>query len=374
MTAAAERATLSAPHADLLRAAFRSDASAVASWRRWRERVDWDAHLPRDEFRLMPGVARNLRRLGADDPLFPRFSGIARQAWVANQHRLLPFQPALRALALAGARLAPLPPHWLLLHDAAAVEERHSSIACAVHPASVDAAARCLWDARWRPDASLPRWRLEGALLVERELVWHDGHGLSFAFAWQRDGGDPQGSFPDATWARARPARLANVPVLALDVADALGELCRRPPPGDTFASAVELLLHLDAAGALSGESGTLAARVPVDAAWRHIAGELCAIVPELPDLFGREEARATPSPGRPVSSVSTPRGIGARVAAHWSEYRRAWGPGFSLPAALWRLPGYLMAKWRLTTPLRLPIRAWRGLRWEWRESRAGRR
>lgn len=365
---------LSAAHADLLRAAFGADASSVASWRRWRERVDWDAHLPRDEFRLMPGVARNLRRLGADDPLFPRFIGIARQAWVANQQRLRPFQPALRALALAGARIAPLPPHWLLLHDAAAVEERHASIACAVHPASVDAAARCLWDARWRPEPPRPRWRLEGDLLVERELVWRDGYGRSLALAWQRDGGDPRGRFPDATWARARPARLANVPVLALDLADVLGELCRRPPTGDAFAAAVELLLHLDAAQAIRGESRTTAACIPANPAWLRIARELRALLPELPDPFGNGEARAASPRESPATAPSARRGIGARIAAHWCEYRRAWGPGYSFPAALWRLPGYLMAKWQLASPRRLAIRAWRGLRWEWRDSRAGRR
>ncbi len=92
----------------------------------------------------MPAVARNLRRLGADDPLIPRFGGIARQAWVANQHRLLRFQPTLRALVDAGVRLAPLPPDWLLVHDASAVLERTAILACALHPSSVDAATRGL--------------------------------------------------------------------------------------------------------------------------------------------------------------------------------------------------------------------------------------
>ena len=46
----------------------------------------------------------------------------------------------------------------------------------------------------------------------------------------------------------ARPARLANLPVLAFDTADALRELGRRPPAGERFDAAVDWMLHLDAA------------------------------------------------------------------------------------------------------------------------------
>ena len=385
-------ASLSAPQADLLRAAFGADASAVASWRRWRDGVDWGAHLPRGEFRLMPAVARNLRRLGADDPLIPRFGGIARQAWVANQHRLLRFQPTLRALVDGGVRLAPLPPDWLLVHDASAVLERTAILACALHPSSVDAATRGLWRLGWRPRPQRARWRLDGDVLVELELPWHDTRdpSLAIALAWQRDTDDAQGRFPAAAWARARPARLANLPVLALDTADALRELGRRPPAGERFDAAVDWMLHLDAARPageparnaparfrLVGDSragigvadanGDAFGKVAVDPAWQCIIDDLRVILPDVPAVRSTHAARsrgASPPPSRNP-------GLGARLSAHWYAYRRAFGPGFTWPAAVCRLPGYLMAKWELPSPRRLPIRFWRGLRWEWRNSRS---
>lgn len=371
MSATLSLAPLSASQADLLRAAFGSDPSAVASWRRWRDGIDWNAHLPRSAFRLMPAVARNLRRLGADDPLIPRFGGIARQAWVANQGRLLRFQPVLRALVDAGVRLAPLPPDWLLLHDASAILERTATLACALHPSSVDATTRTLWRLGWRPRPRRARWRLDGDVLVERELAWHDASdpSLAIALAWQRDAGDTRGRFPDATWARARPARLANLPVLALDTGDALRELGRRPHAGDAFDAAVDWMLHLEASNPAAADGGDLA-RIPVDSSWRAVVDALRAILPGVPAV----EAKYAPTPRDASLPSSRNRGLRERLSAHWSAYRRAWGPGFSWPAAVWRLPGYLMAKWELPSPRRLPIRFWRGLRWEWRDSRAGRR
>ena len=70
---------------DLLLASFHLHSDAVESWKRWRESTDWDGHVDGDAFALLPEAWRNLQGLGVDDSLFPRFKGIARQAWLANQ-------------------------------------------------------------------------------------------------------------------------------------------------------------------------------------------------------------------------------------------------------------------------------------------------
>lgn len=118
MNAAAGVPSLTLLQEDLLKAAFAADETAAAAWRRWRDAVDWEAHLDHDAFRLLPRTYRNLRRLGVADPLLLRLRGIARQAWYANQRRL---HPTVQALTAAGVELLLVPPTAVLLHDPTAV-------------------------------------------------------------------------------------------------------------------------------------------------------------------------------------------------------------------------------------------------------------
>lgn len=371
MTAAPPVTTLTEPEADLVRAAFGAGDAATASWRRWRAATDWDAHLDPAAFRLMPAVARNLRRLDSDDPLLPRFAGIARQSWYANQLRWRRYRPILDALAATGVRPAPLPPDWLLLHDGSAVIDRDAPLACALPGPSVDAATRCLWRAGWRPRPTITRWALGGAVLVERELAWHDGSGLALALAWQRDRDTPEGRFSDATWARATPCRLAHAPALALAGVDALRELCRAPLADGWFDAATVLLLHLDAAQPGRDDPASARQPVPVDPTWRPLFDELR---PLLPDRHVPQVVDAPPRPERDRALAPTHGPLGARLATHWSDYRRAWGPDFRVLAGLARLPSYLKARWQLASARDLPDQFWRSLRHEWREARRERR
>ncbi len=87
--------------AQLLAVALLDDERAARTWAALRgdldlDRVDWDQH------RLLPLVARGLRRSGVDDPDLPRLKGIHRQAWSRNQLLVNRSAPALGALADAG--------------------------------------------------------------------------------------------------------------------------------------------------------------------------------------------------------------------------------------------------------------------------------
>ena len=374
MTAGTDSASLTGLQKDLLRAAFVADESAVAAWGRWREAIDWDAHLDHDAFRLLPRTHRNLHRQGVADPLLPRLKGITRQAWFANQRRLQPLQPTLQALAAAGVELLLLPPTAVLLHDAAAVLDRHVPMTCAVRASAVETAIRCLWGTGWRTDAGLPRWLLGGYALGADRLAWQNGSAQTLELLWQRDPGDRSSRFPDEVWARAGRARLANEPVLAMDAADALHDLCRQPVGGNAFGRIVDLLLLLDAAKAPLDWDRFLAraAQAPADAAWRGLFDAARTLAPALVPATAVAcwPAFGTRAPAAPPAATGSMR---ARIGTHWAAYRHAWGGNYSFAGALRHLPGYLLARWRLPALGHLPLRLWRGLRYEWRDSRGSR-
>ena len=111
------------------------------------------------------------------------------------------------------------------------------------------------------------------------------------------------------------------------------------------------------AGSGVADANGDAFGKVAVDPAWQCIIDDLRVILPGVPAVRSTHAARsrgASPPPSRNP-------GLGARLSAHWSAYRRAFGPGFTWPAAVCRLPGYLMAKWELPSPRRLPIRVRHG-------------
>jgi hypothetical protein len=378
VSAEAAVARLTPLQADLLRAAFVADGTAAGAWRRWRDAIDWEAHLDHDDFRLLPRTYRNLCEQGVADPLLPRLKGITRQAWFANQRRLRHFHPTLRSLAAAGVELLIVPPTAVLLDDPAAVLDRHAPLACAVRPVHVETAIACLWRAGWRTGVRVPRWSLAGFVLAADRLAWHDPARMTLDLSWQWDASDRCGRFPEEVWARAGRARLANEAVLALDPADAVHDLCRRPVAATAFGRIADLLLLLDAAKAPPDWRRLLAraAEVPVDAAWRDIFAEVRSIVPALVPL---ELATAGPAFGsRPWSAsaavaAAATGSLRRRIGAQWSAYRDALGRDHSVAGALRHLPGYLMARWQLPTLGRLPRRLVRGIRYEWRDARHSR-
>ncbi len=277
MSVTPDVASLTLLQADLLRAAFGADETAVAAWRRWRDAIDWEAHLDHDAFRLLPRTYRNLRRQGGDDPLLPRLKGITLQAWYANQRRARQFHPTLQTLAAAGVELLIVPPTAVLLHDATAVLRRHAPLACAVRGSQAEAAIRCLWRQGWRAGVRLPRWSLAGYVLAAERLLWQDGDGQTLDLQWQCDPSDRRGRFPAEVWERASRARVASEPVLMLGGADTVHDLCRRPVVGNAFGQIADLLLCVDAMKAAPDWQRFFARarQAPVAPEWQGILRDL---------------------------------------------------------------------------------------------------
>ncbi|MGH8713250.1 MAG: hypothetical protein ACREYB_04485 [Casimicrobiaceae bacterium] len=353
----------------MLRAAFGADETAVEAWRRWRDAIDWEAHLDHDAFRLLPRTYRNLRRHGRDDPLLPRLKGIMLQAWYANQRRARQFHPTVQALAAVGVELLIVPPTAVLLHDATAVLRRQVPLACAVRGSQAEAAIRCLWRLGWRAGVRLPRWSLAGYVLAADRLVWQDGDGQRLDLQWQCDPCDWRGRFPTEVWERAGRALMASEPVLILGAADTVHDLCRRPVVGNAFGRIADLLLSLDAMKAAPDWQRFFARarQAPVAREWQGILRDLRELVPKtLPASVITE----WPPQGLPPLRAVPTGTMRERIAAHASRYREAWGEHYSFARASRQLPGYLLARWRLPSLGHLPLRLWRGLRCEWRDAR----
>lgn len=362
-------ASLTLLQADLLRAAFGADETAVEAWRRWRDAIDWEAHLDHDAFRLLPRTYRNLRRQGRDDPLLPRLKGITLQAWYANQRRARQVQPTLQALAAAGVELLIVPPTAMLLHDATAVLRRQAPLACAVRGSQAEAAIRCLWREGWHAGVRLPRWSLAGYVLAADCVVWQDGEGQTLDLQWQCDPSDRRGRFPADVWERAGRAQVASERVLMLGGADTVHDLCRRPVVVNAFGQIADLLLSLDAMKA-APDWQCFFARVrqaPVAPEWQGILHDLQVL---LPKMLPASVSTDWPPPGSAPPRAAARGTMRERLAAHASRYRQAWGERYSFARALRQLPGYLLARWRLPSFAHLPLRLWRGLRYEWRDAR----
>lgn len=60
--------------------------SAIPSWKKWRETVDFELDVDRGSFRLLPLAYHNLSSFNfSDDLVSGRLKGIYRQAWIKNQ-------------------------------------------------------------------------------------------------------------------------------------------------------------------------------------------------------------------------------------------------------------------------------------------------
>jgi hypothetical protein len=68
----------------LLRACLGDGAEAIAAWRAWQKRIEFD-DIDLSSQRLVPLLHHNLTRLGVDDPCLGRYRGISRKCWYENQ-------------------------------------------------------------------------------------------------------------------------------------------------------------------------------------------------------------------------------------------------------------------------------------------------
>lgn len=326
---------------DLLLAAFHAHPDARDAWARWRSSVDWEEHLGGDAFALLPEVCRNQQDLGVDDPLFPRFRGIARQAWVANQRA----KSALPTRLPAGRipELLLLPPTSFLFEDGTAVLQHRRDWRLAVRPSEAAAAVRALLQAGWRADGPRipPRW-LEGYVRGADHVAMALDDGERLTLTWRLDAW--LGDRAEAAWADAATVGPESLRLRCLRGTDAIEFVLRQPVAGRPLRWIGDVLR-------LAGP-GIDWAMLHRELSRRPLVGEAADLLPVLDRLLGDRDgatlARAlseAPSKPAPTSSFAT------RCREDWARYRASWGREYRWPRAVAQLPGYMMGRWGAATP-----------------------
>jgi hypothetical protein len=204
----------------LLQAILAEPAAARAAWRTWIGQRDLDS-AAWAEVRLLANLAARLAALDPGSPLEPRIQGIRRFVWAQTQMRLAGARPLLTALAEAGIGMIPLKGAARMLGAPAAAGTRLlRDIDVLLRPEDWARGLRIADAQGWR---CCNGWPYAGALEADtpaRVYPMHHATGLErgeaqvdlhhHALYMCRLAGDD-----DGLWARATPARLHGVPVLA---------------------------------------------------------------------------------------------------------------------------------------------------------------
>lgn len=209
----------------LLRAALLDGAGATGAWERWRTGGDLDDVDPLS-YAMLPLAAKNLLRLGCDDPELGRLKGIYRRTWYNNRVLLHAAAGAVQAFQERGIpalllKGAPL----LLLHYRDAGLRVMSDVDLLVQPADAPGAVAVLGELGWTAGQ-----RLREPLRETFEMV----HGAPF------DGGAGKAidlhshaleeccyaGADDAFWAASRALTLEGVETRTLSATDLLLQVC----------------------------------------------------------------------------------------------------------------------------------------------------
>ncbi|MER3447560.1 MAG: hypothetical protein C4291_12320 [Candidatus Dadabacteria bacterium] len=88
----------------LLQAALLEGSDAIEAWEKWKSITDFEGHMDRGSFRLLPLLYKNLQHHGVRDPLMNRLKGVYRLVWYENQKLFYDMSEILRYLHNAGIK------------------------------------------------------------------------------------------------------------------------------------------------------------------------------------------------------------------------------------------------------------------------------
>jgi hypothetical protein len=239
----------------LLRALTAEPTAARAAWRAWTALRDLDSATA-EEVRLLANLASRLHLIDPGSPLEPRIQGIRRFVWTHTQLRLTGARPLLAALAEAGIPMVALKGAARVLAGTPQAGVRFlRDVDVLVRPADWTDALRIADAQGWRCclgtpyagalEAGTPArvYPVHHAVALARGRAQVDLH--HHALYMCRVTGDD-----DGMWARATPARLNGVPVLAPSATD---ELMQALAHGAQYSPKPIADWALDAAALIAG-------------------------------------------------------------------------------------------------------------------------
>lgn len=340
---------------DLLRAAFQPERDAATAWQRWRNSVDWDGPIDSVAFALLPRICRNLQAIGVDDPLFPRFKGIARQAWVGNQN----LKASIRewVAKVPTVEFMALPPTSVLLSDSTAVRSQGRWFHFAVRPNQAAFAIRSLLLGGWKTTGlRLPNSLIEGYVLGASHIPLELSDTDTLTLTWRLE--HWFGDHTEEIWSNSDPIALGDHSVRSLCRTDAVTFMLRQPVHDDPIRWVSDVLS---------------VASAPIDwprvlryLARRPLSHECSDFMPTLTRFLdvGHSSTSSWQWPIVPSGHVPAAQPIRSpwrRWRQDWATYQSAWGKEYRLTKAIAQLPGYLMGRWGVRSLGGLP----RGLaRW----------
>lgn len=334
---------------DLLKAAFQANSDAIAAWERWRDSVDWDGPIDPGAFVLLPRIWRNLQAIGFDDPLFPRFKGIARQAWVGNQHRKSTIGSWVTATP--SVEFMAVPPTSLLFADAGAVTSQGRWFHFAVRPSQAAFAVRSLLNGGWKTTGlRLPNSLIEGYVLGASHILLALSDTDTLTLTWRLE--HLFGDRADEIWSDSDTIPLSGHSVRSLCRTDTVTFMLRQPVSDDPFRWVSNVL---------SAASAPVEwPRVLRSLAMRPLSHECSDLLPTLTRFLDGGHSSTTSwrwpvVPSGHVPAAQPMRSPWRRWSPDWATYRSAWGNDYRLTKAIVQLPGYLMGRWGVSSLGGLP-------------------
>jgi hypothetical protein len=258
----------------------------------------------------------------------------------------------LEECARQGVELLWLPPTWRWLADPAAVMNARHGLQWAVRPEHAATAIQALLDTGWRPSQiCLPKRLIPGFVRGAKHLLLQHGQKEFLMLTWGLEWWF--GERVAEVWSRAAYLDFGKQPVLALERTDALEFALRQAPAASVLGDMADLL-------AIAAEAPAIEwTRLSHALQSAPLSAERVAMLPQLQVFLDawnacleRIEACAKTPSNNPSTAISN--SLWGRYRQDWQRYRLAWGDEYRLDTALLQLPGYLMARWRLTDPRQL--------------------
>lgn len=331
---------------DLLLAAFAKHAESWEAFCRWNAGVDWNGEISPEVVRVLPSVCRNLRGLGYEHPLFPRFMGIDRKIWVENQtvkKNLMKWLPGDRTSPGVGqVEFLALPPTSCLFDNELRYPLYRSHLRFAVHSA-FDAVRgiRELLDQGWVPNNGLvlPKRWLEGVVWGMDHLGMHRGQGEWLSLTWRME--TWFGNRWKEIWDSSESICLGGKTLRVMGATESMEFVIRQGVGGQPFRWLTHVMLRQN-----SEVDWEKVRRRLRESPLRAEAVELVRLVEEITDSTILPEDGLAGGVGGQLGASGEGTGLIKRWKMAWRRYRWSWPEGVSWFRAMGQFPGYVIGRW----------------------------